>query len=536
MKRPYLWLAAAALCLTGCQGPAEEPVSPTEPAAPTAAAAESSVSVQETEPPAAAAGMPVLSIVTENQSDTAMDFVTEPVAEHVAASIASWTPGYVMPPAPYYETCAVTLTDADGTAVLDAAAADVKVRGNWTTNYEKKPLRLKFAEKQTLLGLDDGKEQKNWLLLAEYKDYSMLRNRAMLSIGSAILGADGLFAADTALVEVEINGNYWGVYLLTEMQTKPGCLGITNPEKDYTGTDIGYILEYDGYYADEDALHSFAVDYADNAPLIAFAGDTPGETIRPLNEGGDDLKQDVGFTIKSDIYSQEQHDFIAAYVSSVYRILYAAAYENTAYAFNEDYTAIVPAPDMTPQEAAAAAVNLDSLADMYLISELACDADIYWSSFFLTADFGEGGDRRLTFQAPWDYDSALGNKDRCADGKGFYAASVVPDVNNLYETINPWLAVLMQEQWFRAIVREKWQAARDAGVITQACAQIREETVLYHAAFTRSEERWPEPHKNRDVRNELCRRSLKCKNQQEAADYLAEWLETRAAFLDSYWG
>ena len=43
--------------------------------------------------------------------------------------------------------------------------AQVKVRGNWTTSYEKKPLRIKFAEKQSMGELNGGQAFKNWLLL-----------------------------------------------------------------------------------------------------------------------------------------------------------------------------------------------------------------------------------------------------------------------------------------------------------------------------------------------------------------------------------
>ena len=101
--------------------------------------------------------LPVISIETKNTAKHVMDFVTKPVARHVAESIASWTPNYEMPPAPYYEACTVTLTDADKTVLLDAVNANVKVRGNWTTSYDKKPLRIKFDESQNLLGLNGTK-------------------------------------------------------------------------------------------------------------------------------------------------------------------------------------------------------------------------------------------------------------------------------------------------------------------------------------------------------------------------------------------
>ena len=479
--------------------------------------------------------IPVLSIETANQDKNVMDFVNKPVAHYVAESIASWTPGYKMPPEPYYEACTITLTDTDGTVLLPASEAEVKVRGNWTTTYDKKPLRIKFTEKQNLLGLNGGAQMKNWILLAEYKDTSMLRNKTALSIAREILGNDGLYAADAEFVEVEINQQYWGVYLLTELQqTNPNRVDITEPDKDYTGTDIGYFLEFDGYFVNEEPLDQFHVDYADNAPLIPFDGSGgSGKTMTPLSESRRDHKKDVGITIKSDIYSQEQHDFISSYVNNVYNILYAAAYKDEAYQFDSGYTEIFKS-DITPEEAVRQVINVDSLADMYIISELTCDADIYWSSFFMSADFGQNGDRRLTFEAPWDFDSAMGNKDRCADGTGFYAANIVPDVNNEYKTINPWLAVLMYEDWFQDIIREKWTAAYDSGTFERAYEMIRNDTAQYQEAFTRNYQKWDNLLHNTAV-SELTRRSAECKTHEEAADYLEEWLRTRIEFMNSYW-
>ncbi len=509
------------LLLTGCQAQSSPDTS-----VETAAGTESPTTVPE----AYEIGdtLPVLSLQTK--AGDSLDFVTEPVAEHVAKSIASWTPGYVIPPAPYYETCAVSLTLPDGTQAL-SAEADVKVRGNWTTTYAKKPLRVKFAEKQSLLGLHGGENFKNWLLLAEYKDGSLLRNYASLQISRGLLGKDGLYAADAQLVEVEINGQYWGVYLLTEQQqVNAHRVAVTAPEKDYQGTDIGYFLEFDGYYTNEDALHGFEVSYADNAPLTPFLGDEePTREIRPI-----DAEHPVGMSIKSDIYSQAQHDFIANYVNKVYEVLYYAAYEDRALGFDADYAEISEQPDMTPQQAVEAVIDVDSLADMYIISELTVDADLYWSSFYMDADFGAEGDGRLRFEAPWDFDSGLGNKDRCADGKGFYAANGLMDVNDQYETINPWLTVLMQEDWFRDIIREKWTAAYDEGLFSQAATDIRELAAAHEAAFARNADRW-DVYRNNEAASELCRRAKKCKNEAEAADYLAEWLETRTAFLNDYW-
>lgn len=488
-------------------------------------------------------GIALIAIETNSSDDDVMDFVTKPVARHVAREISTWTPGYVMPPEPYYEECTVTVSDSDGNILIENAGANVKVRGNWTTTYDKKPLRIKFDEKQSVLGLNGGAEMKNWVLLAEYKDASMLRDKASLKMARYILGNDGLYAADAQFAEVTVNGQYWGVYLVTELQQVGEYrVDITKPEENYTGTDIGYFLEFDGYFYNEDELHKFHVDYADNAPLIPYDGNGGnGKTMQCLPSGSWDPKKDIGFTIKSEIYSQEQHDFIANYVSNVYRIMYYAAYNDEAWVFDDNYKSISIFDAITPQQAVENVVNIDSLADMYIISELTCDADIYWSSFYLDADFGDGGDKRLTFEAPWDFDSGLGNKNRCADGTGFYAANIVPDVNGgpngggAYETINPWLTVLMYEDWYQDVIHSKWTAAYDGGIFDETISMLQNDKTSLAAAFERNYEKWNNIINNQAFSGELSAGAAACRTHEMAADYLIDWLTARVEFMNEQW-
>ncbi|MBQ9899173.1 MAG: CotH kinase family protein [Ruminococcus sp.] len=486
--------------------------------------------------------MPVISIVTEDQSAAVLDFVTEPVAGHVSAAIASWTPGYRIPPEPYYEKCSVTVTDTDGTLLVDAADAEVKVRGNWTTTYDKKPLRIKFGKKQSMLGLNGGSEYRNWVLLACYKDGSLLRDKTALQVAREILGARSLYASDAEFAEVEINGEYWGVYLLAEQQQiNEGRVDITDAEKDCEGTDIGYFLEFDGYYVNEPELQSFHVDYAENAPLVPFDGnDGSSRTMTCLSTGYRDYKTDLGFTIKNDLNSQEQHDYIAGFVNNAYKIMYYAAYEDKAYVMNADCSDITETDDITSRQAVENVVDVYSLADMYIISELTCDADIYLTSFFMTADFGADGNGKLTFQAPWDFDSSMGNKNRCADGTGFYAANIIPDVNGGpdvggYETINPWLAVLMYEDWFQDIIREEWTNAYDSGVFERAAEMIVSDTEAHSKSFANNYKKWNNLINNNAYAGELSDGAAACKTQAEAAEYLSEWFTARVDFLNGYW-
>ena len=125
--------------------------------------------------------LPVLSIETIRRDADVLDFVTEPVEPLVAEA----------PLALHLSTrnCIITLSGPEGKQPLEPCRARVKVRGNWSTKYPKKTLRIKFEKKRNLLGLNDGAKQKNWILLAEYKDVSMLRDKVALSLCREILEA-----------------------------------------------------------------------------------------------------------------------------------------------------------------------------------------------------------------------------------------------------------------------------------------------------------------------------------------------------------
>ena len=484
--------------------------------------------------------LPVLAIETKRRDAGAKDFVTEPVAPLVAERM--YLPEF-MPPAPYYEACTVTLKSGKGEQLLKPCDAQVKVRGNWTTNYPKKSLRIKFDKKQKLLGLNDGAKQKNWVLLAEYKDISMLRDKAALSLSREILGADGLYAADAELVSVTINGEYWGVYLLADMQqVSAHRVRITEPDQGYTGTDIGYFLEYDAYYTYEEELQSFSPDFAGNAALRVYDGNPDtAVTCSPLPVSEDDPTRPIGITIKSDIYSQAQHDFIENFINQTYRILYEAAYHQKAFVFDDAYREISETDALTPRQAVERVVDVQSLADMYIISELTCDADLYFSSFFMDVDFGPDGDRKLRFEAPWDFDSAMGNKDRCLDGTGFYACNLIPDVNaspvreETYYTVNPWLVVLAYEDWYQDLIRETWARIRESGVLERTVAMIGEDSAALQREFKRNYKKWDNIRWNHLFVKELSEPAKNCRNEAEAAVFLQQWLTSRIEFLDSRW-
>ena len=102
--------------------------------------------------------------------------------------------------------------------MLNNVSGKVKVRGNYTSSYDKKPIRIKFDKKQKMLGLNNDNELKSWVLLANWKDSSMLRDASAFYLANALLESDGYYSSDFRFVKVYLNDSYNGVYLLVEQQ------------------------------------------------------------------------------------------------------------------------------------------------------------------------------------------------------------------------------------------------------------------------------------------------------------------------------
>lgn len=123
----------------------------------------------------------------------------------------------------------------------DARAITIRCRGNSSfKDMPKHSFRLHSKKAFSLLGLP---AHKNWVLVTNYADRSLVRNKVTYALASA-LGAKG--SPMTLDVELFINGSYEGVYLLTETP------------KDVarrTGLDeTDYLVEIDAKYYPDDIV------------------------------------------------------------------------------------------------------------------------------------------------------------------------------------------------------------------------------------------------------------------------------------------
>ena len=123
----------------------------------------------------------------------------------------------------------------------------IRGRGNTTWDfYPKKPYAIKFETKQSLLGMAKAKK---WVMLANYRDRTLIRNAVAFELArktSLAWTPSGKFA------DVIINGEFLGNYYICEkIEVKKNRLELD---------DDSYLLEFDTSYDEE---FKFKTEYND---------------------------------------------------------------------------------------------------------------------------------------------------------------------------------------------------------------------------------------------------------------------------------
>ena len=447
-------------------------------------------------------------------------------------------------PAYDYVGAKISVNHCEEKYVLDNVDGKVKVRGNYTSSYDKRPIRIKFNKKQKMLGLNKDNSLKSWVLLANWKDTSMLRDASAFYLANAILETDGYYASDFRFVKVYLNNSYNGVYLLVEQQQiDSNRVNISESKSEEDSEKTGYLLEYDGYYKNEPSNQKFTISYND------------------VKNGN------TGFTISNDIMNTTQYNFIKKVTQNIWKVIYDACKKSHTNINNNPYHTINDNGDYiedksitSSKEAINKVMDTNSLVDMYLLHEILEDRDIGFSSFYFSLDFSENGNKKLTFNAPWDFDYAVGNSTfenalkatistskfknegkLDSSGKKFKKDTVLTksdftftNANSLYckQTDNPWFVVVSDQQWLWDALYERYQKAKQAKVFSSLLEMIKTYTNKYSADFVENFAKWP---KSMGAKLSEYQPSIVTYfvTQKQASDFLYIWLEARIEGLAS---
>lgn len=273
---------------------------------------------------------------------------------------------------------------------------EIKARGNYTrTGFSKKPFKLKLGKKQSMLGMT---KSKHYAILAHADDNKgYLRNFTGFNLGKRM---ELPWTPEQQPVEVVINGDYRGLYFLTE-SIRVGDDRIMIEELDDEATDPalisgGYVVELDNY--DED----------DNAQIRM------DEKVNVWGHYVDKLR--VTFDTP-EVYSPIQRRFISDQFSEMNNLVGANSDALWSY------------------------IDMDDLARYYLVEEIISHVESFHGSTYMFRDRGEG--QKWHFSPLWD----CGNGFNGSTGDFFY------DVDPFGNT---WIPSIRNNNKFNNKVRETW--------------------------------------------------------------------------------
>lgn len=289
----------------------------------------------------------------------------------------------------------VTVTVKDGYEIILQASARAKGRGNWTwEGYPKKPYKLKFDEKQAVCGFP---ENKDWVLLADYCDKSLLRTAYMCDISEAL---EVNYPVRYRHVHLFLNGLYKGVYILTDQV-----------EKKKHRVDI----EDDGFLIEND-------NYAWAEPL-RFVSETKGYQFSfkyPDAEDGEIVEGD------------ENYNYIVNFINSFEVALYGDSFKD-------------------PQLGYRRYIDVESFAKWFIVAELTANHDP--NMYYVLPMRGA----RLQKGPLWDSEWSLGTSYRGGPTDAWATPPRKPDPYQQIWSRWKYFGRLFQDPYFKSQVKKEWE-------------------------------------------------------------------------------
>ena len=253
----------------------------------------------------------------------------------------------------------------------------VELRGSTSQGMPKKPYGFETWDAQhedlkvSLLGMP---KESDWTLIANYSDKSLVRN----ALTYALANKTGHYAPRTRFCEVVLNGEYRGVYLMTEKIKRDSArvnISKLKPE-DIAGADVtgGYLIKVDKTTGSGGAGWYSAV-----AP--------------PDASGGQRIYFQYAYPKPGDI-QPEQAAYIRAFTDSFETALASAGFQDLGTGWRRY-------------------MDENSVIDYFLVNEMSRNVDGYRISTFLHKEKITKGNK-LKMGPVWDYDIAWQNADYCA--------------------------------------------------------------------------------------------------------------------------
>lgn len=431
-----------------------------------------------------------------------------------------------------YVDASISVVGADiyGAKDFYSAVAGIKLRGNSTMGYAKKPYRIKFDKKQDVLGLG---KAKSWVLLADYLDPSALRNTIAYELADRVnkntaetTGFE-VFSPRMKLVEVYLNGEFKGLYEMgdhmqaNELRVAINELGdeedkATGEKLFNNGAEIGYFIEVE---AQSRVLQEGKEGYEDwsDYSYITNVGSSSGKNQDP--DKNDDVKQDA-------LYFQ-------------FKLPEEPSAEQKAYI--TDLMQEVNDKILAHDDAVWELIDMDSVIDWYLINELFKNADSQMQSsvyFFKDGTLDEDGNEKENpntklYMAPvWDFDLGAGGVSygKMDDPTGWRTKN---------DEYCGWFRELFKMDSFKNAVETRWADLHEKEILESMFTDITNYEDFIEDAAIDNFDMWHETYV-KEVANTswltVPEVSSKSSNWETHVDYFESYLKARVAWMDEQYG
>ena len=383
----------------------------------------------------------------------------------------------------------LNITEQDTSKVLiNDEKMKIRLRGNSTIAADKKPFKIKFDKKQSLFGLEAAKD---WVLLANYYDKTNLRNYLAYSLANK-LDTSG-FQPSAIFVDVYLNNDYQGLYLLTEqIEVNQGRVDIED-NISYTGIS-SFLLE-----VDERAIHEFA-GY-DGKCYIKLGGYTITFKYPKASDYVDAINNNDDNYINS--YEKNLY-WVTNYLNEAYDSLKSLEYTS----YNKYF-------------------DISSFIDYYLVQEFFKNVDIGFSSQYYVID---QNDLKIKCGPVWDFDISAGVID---DSQGSYI--VYAEKELFVREWDQFYKILFKDNKFVAQVMNRYKEIRP--ILFEIIDEIEVMKLSLSSAQSRNIKKWSFP-KNRVHWIEVYGMSVeyfKLPSLAHHYQYLTDTLEERIKILDKYY-
>lgn len=306
------------------------------------------------------------------------------------------------------------ITSSNGKTVNSGKVKKMHIRGNTALLQPKKSYLVKLDEEENLLNM--GKSNK-WILLSNACDESNLRNKIVYDSAMKI-GLNN--SPKTSYVDLYINGEYKGIYLLAEkIAVEKNRIDIKDLEKENEELNNQENSEVSKSEITEDDIYKKGFVLRNNPKDIS--GGYLVELELPFRVAFVDsvftTKMGQSVSLKHpEIASKEEVDYISKLFQKI--------------------------EDNLEQEAEVEKyIDIDSWVKYYVIQEMFANTEETSFYFYKDSDLKDG----KVYAGPvWDFDLAIGN---C------YAADEVP-ANCFYVNTWGWFQKLYNTRWFQERVKK----------------------------------------------------------------------------------